>query len=362
MFAVTDLRCAGPQVACLHGSLGPVHHRLDDPRPALPRCDADASRPSRRVPDGQDTYTIPSVTGVDYLVGGLVKAPAPTPVWAQSSSRPGRAGYVLTGPASWTLSFTSTACSATVAGAPPCRPRPGPPLKPPSHGPPPRPPGTAIAYDVQFRSVTLSPTGSQLHHAHDLVHETTTTTATLTGSVGGVYQVRREPPTAMALSGPGRRGSPSPCRSTTPRHQLRLHRRLDGGIGQSLLQRHVPAHVRRRSQRSPSPPGPTRSVSSAFGPARAGRPPSPSTGSLKATIDAYGATAAYRQTLAAITVPYGKHTITVTNPRDERATPPHPRRPRLPADSAAGRGPRRVIRRTGNSAARSGSDGVSPAP
>ena len=36
-------------------------------------------------------------------------------------------------------------------------------------------------------------------------------------------------------------------------------------------------------------------------------------GVLQATIDAYGATAAYRQTLATITVPYGRHTITVTN-------------------------------------------------
>ena len=36
-------------------------------------------------------------------------------------------------------------------------------------------------------------------------------------------------------------------------------------------------------------------------------------GVVKATIDTYGATAAYRQTLATITVPYGEHTITVTN-------------------------------------------------
>lgn len=36
-------------------------------------------------------------------------------------------------------------------------------------------------------------------------------------------------------------------------------------------------------------------------------------GVLKATIDTYATTSAYRQTLATITIPYGKHTITITN-------------------------------------------------
>ena len=71
--------------------------------------------------DTTDTYTIPSVTGVEYLVGGAVKAAgtysvgdvdATVTVTARATS-----GYVLSGQSSWTFTFTKKPVAPIPSGA-----------------------------------------------------------------------------------------------------------------------------------------------------------------------------------------------------------------------------------------------------
>ena len=62
--------------------------------------------------DTADTYTIPSMTGVEYLVGGVVKAAGTYSVGDVDATvtvtARAQAGYTLTGQSSWTLTFTKT--------------------------------------------------------------------------------------------------------------------------------------------------------------------------------------------------------------------------------------------------------------
>lgn len=71
--------------------------------------------------DAADTYTIPSKTGVEYLVGGSVKpagtysvgdVDATVTVTARATT-----GYNLTGASSWTLTFTKKAVASVPSGA-----------------------------------------------------------------------------------------------------------------------------------------------------------------------------------------------------------------------------------------------------
>ncbi|MFZ2517053.1 MAG: glycoside hydrolase domain-containing protein [Candidatus Lutibacillus vidarii] len=262
----------------------------------------------------KDTYTIPSVTGVDYLVGGLVKSAGTyAGVGTVLVTARAKTGYVLTGPASWTLSFTSTACSATVAGAPLSTPTWTAPQATLTWATPGAPAGTAITYDVQFRSVTLSPTGVRGYTTPTTwFTKTTTTTATLTGSVSGVYQVQ-----ARATDSYGTVGAWSPWFTVTmPVDDRATSFGYTGAWTAGSDSRYYSGTYRLTSAAGAKVTVTAWTDQVSVVGVRAstcGKATVTIDGVLQATIDAYGATAAYRQTLATITVPYGRHTITVTN-------------------------------------------------
>lgn len=69
--------------------------------------------------DSTNTYTIPSKAGVDYYVGGSLKAAGTYSVGdvatTVSVSAQAQSGYSLTGTSSWTLTFTKTPVSVTAS-------------------------------------------------------------------------------------------------------------------------------------------------------------------------------------------------------------------------------------------------------
>ena len=263
---------------------------------------------------GKDTYTIPAVTGVEYLVAGTVKAAGSYPgTGTVTITARAKTGYVLTGTTTWTLSWTTTACTTTVTGnalSTPTWTLPKATLSWASTG---APAGTTLTYDVQYRAVTLSATGARGYTTPTpWLTATTTTTGTLTGTAGAVYQVH-----ARATDQYGTVGAWSSWKTVTMPTDDRATSFGYTGTWTTGTSTSYYAGTYKLT----STPGAKVTVTAwtdqvALIGARSttsGKATITIDGVLKATIDAYGATAAYRQTLATITVPYGEHTITVTN-------------------------------------------------
>ena len=256
------------------------------------------------------------MTGVEYLAGGVVKAPGTYPTSGVTSltiTARAKPGYALTGTASWTLSWTTTACTTTVTGnalSTPTWTLPKATLTWAATG---APAGTTLTYDVQYRSVTLSTTGTRLYSTPTTWYtHTTTKTGTISGSAGGVYQVQ-----ARTTDQYGTIGAWSPWTTVTMPIDDRATSFAYTGTwtagnstsyygGTYKLTSTPAAKVTVTAWTDQVSVIGARSTTS-------GKATITIDGVLKATIDTYGATAVYRQTLATITIPYGKHTITITN-------------------------------------------------
>ena len=277
---------------------------------------ASASAPTRvdGCGSGKDTYTIPAVTGVEYLVAGTLKAPGSYPgTGTVTITARAKVGYVLTGTTTWTLSWTTTACTTTVTGNALSTPTWTVPKATLSWAATGAPAGTAVTYDVQSRAVTLSSTGARGYTPPTTwLTATTTTTGTLTGTAGTVYQIH-----ARATDQYGTVGAWSSWKTVTmPTDDRATSFGYTGTWTTGTSTSYYGG-----TYKLTSTPGAKVTVTawtdqvSVIG-ARSttsGKATITIDGVVKATIDTYGATAAYRQTLATITVPYGEHTITVTN-------------------------------------------------
>ena len=277
---------------------------------------ASASAPTRvdGCGSGKDTYTIPAVTGVEYLVAGTLKAPGSYPgTGTVTITARAKVGYVLTGTTTWTLSWTTTACTTTVTGNALSTPTWTVPKATLSWAATGAPAGTAVTYDVQYRAVTLSSTGARGYTTPTTwLTATTTTTGTLTGTAGTVYQIH-----ARATDQYGTVGAWSSWKTVTmPTDDRATSFGYTGTWTTGTSTSYYGG-----TYKLTSTPGAKVTVTawtdqvSVIG-ARSttsGKATITIDGVLKATIDTYGATAAYRQTLATITIPYGKHTITITN-------------------------------------------------
>ena len=270
----------------------------------------------------KDTYTIGAPRGVEYLVGGTVVAPGSWPgTGTVTVTARAKAGYVLTGTSAWVLTFTNALCRASVTGAPLSTPTWSVPKASLSWSSTGAPAGTTFTYDVRFRSVTLSPAGVRGYTTPaSWLTKTSATTGTLTGTVGAVYQVQARATDSLGTVGPW-----SPWQTVTMPVDDR-----DLGFG------YTGAWTTGSS--TPYYGGTYRSTSAADATVTATAytdqisvigAKSPTSGQatvtvdgvVKATIDAYATTAVARQTLATISLPYGSHTVTVTN----LATPGRPR-------------------------------------
>ncbi len=175
------------------------------------------------------------------------------------------------------------------------------------------PAGTTLTYDVQYRSVTLSTTGTRLYSTPTTWYtHTTTKTGTISGTAGGVYQIQ-----ARTTDQYGTIGAWSPWTTVT----MPIDDRATSFGYTGTWTAGTSTSYYGGTYKLTSTPGAKVTVTawtdqvSVIG-ARSttsGKATITIDGVLKATIDTYSATAAYRQTLATITIPYGKHTITITN-------------------------------------------------
>jgi hypothetical protein len=262
----------------------------------------------------KDQVVIPAATGIEYLVNGVPKsAGVHSASGAVSVIARAKAGFALSGGATWSRTFSAKACAAVMATTP---------LNTPTavagtvrvawsaSGAPSAGP---LTYDLQRRLVTVGSTGRRTYASWSTVRTATTTVSTtLSASPGSVQQYR-----VRVRDRLGNVSAWSAVASTTiVLNEANRSLRYRGSWSTARATGYYLSTTKASAQRgaSVSTTGWTSRISVVgTKSARGGRFAVFVDGVRKATVDTYAASVVNRRTLISIPVPYGRHTVRIVN-------------------------------------------------